>query len=185
MTLDWFTITTIVLGSSFLGAVLTNLAGWAIRRAERFRQANYLGLHLAYVFESFAYTCLSAVEDHDTAESSDGHAGGYIKKIPEFPRLPDFDYRDFDLSILDKVFDFPQQVSFANLLFEFEVLDGEDAVEEGYKSSLKLAQDSLSIADRIRSRYKLTKRALEFGDYSVRQRLKEKATRVKKRQAEK
>lgn len=183
MSLEWSAITTIVLGSSFLGAALTNLVGWVLKREERLRQTGYLGLNLAYAFEGFAYTCLSAVEDHDTAKSSNEHAGKYITKLPEFPKLPEFDYRDMDLSILDMVFDFPQQVVFANesLLFAFNVCgDPKDAVEEGYLSCLQLAQKSLLIADRTRQRYRLKKRVLRFGEYSVLERLNEKSSQAQK-----
>jgi hypothetical protein len=180
MTLDWATIATIVLGSSFLGAVFTNLSGLLIRYREHTRQANYVGLHLAYVFETFAYTCLSAAEDNDTAKSSGGHVGNYIKNVPAFPELPDFDYRYLDLGILDSVYDFPGQVLFANasMSFAWQVLDDEELMEEGYKTTLKLAQDSLFIADRIRDRYKLPKRGLEFGGYSVRERIVEMLSEV-------
>jgi len=90
--------------------------------------------------------------------------------------LPKSDYQVFDLTILDTVLDFPQQVSFANesVSFLFNVVDDEVAVKEAYESSLKLASKALSIADSIRQRYGLAKRSLRFGEYSVRDRLNEK-----------
>lgn len=176
LVLDWFTITTIVLGSSFLAAVLTNLVAWLIRRAELLRQANYLALNLAYSFEKYAYLCVSAVEDHDVAEDSYGNVGRPVTAIPEFPKLPDADYRVLYLKLLDRVFDFPQHVNFAteSLSFAFHVLNGDEAVEEGYKHCLKLGRESLSIADSVRDRYGLPYRSLRFGEYSVRERIKEK-----------
>ncbi|BCA79288.1 hypothetical protein [Desulfuromonas sp. AOP6] len=179
--MDWSTIITIILGSSLLGAILTNISGWLVKRRERSNHATFVALNLAHLFEKYAYSCLSATEDHDTAESSGGYAGDYIQKILELPELPDYDYRVFDLPILDKVFDFPQQIGFAakNLSFAFEVLDGEDAVREGYKSCLQLAREALVIADAIRGKYSLEKRQLKFGEYSVRERLREKLSKLK------
>lgn len=179
--MEWPTIITIVLGSSFLGAVLTNVAGWLIKRSERSNQATYLALNIAHLLEKYSYECLSVTDDHDTAKSSDGHAGVYINKIPKFPKLPEFDYRVLDPKNLDKIFDFPQQVCFASdcITSAFEFLDGEDAVEEGYKSCLKLAQESLNIADNLRQKYKLKKRPLVFENYSVRVRISEKLKETK------
>jgi hypothetical protein len=180
--LEWSTIVTIVLGSSFLGAVLTNLVAWQLKRTEHSSQATYLALNLAHIFEQFTYACLSAVEDHETAKSSKGCAGKYVTKLPEFPKLPDYDYRVFDLTILDKIFDFPQKIGFASesLSSAFEVMDDEDASKEGYRSCLELARESLSIADSIRKRYGLAERSLRFGEYSVRDRLDEESLKVKK-----
>ena len=178
--MDWSAIITIVLGSSFLGAVLNNFAGWWLKRIEATNQATYLALNLAHLLEQYAYDCLSAADDQDNAESSDGNIGAYINKLPILPQLPKEDYRVFDLALLDNIFDFEKQVVFANesLDFAFHVIDGEDAVSEGYKSCLKLARDSLQIADAVRARYRLKNRSLEFGGYSVRKRLQEKLTKV-------
>jgi hypothetical protein len=180
--LEWATIITIVLGSSFLGAVLTNVAGWLIKRSDRSSQATYLALNIAHLFEKYSYECLSISDEHDTARSSGGHAGSYITKILQFPKLPEFDYRVLDPKILDKIFDFPQQVCFASdsLASAFEFLDGEDAIEGGYKDCLKLAKESLNIADDVRQKYKLEKRSLEFENYSVRARINEKINNIKK-----
>lgn len=98
------------------------------------------------------------------------------QKIHNFPELPKFDYLVLAPDIIDEVFDFPQQVCFASECFtsSFDFLDGEDAIEEGYRSSLKLAQRSLDLADKIRNKYRLEKRKLKFGEYSVRTRISEK-----------
>lgn len=171
--MEWSAIATIVLGSSLLGAILNNVVGWWLKRSENSRNSKYISLSLAYIFEGFAYTCLSVIEDHDTAVSSSGFAGESLTRVPNFPALPEFDYQVLDLSILDTVLDFPQQVRFANeaISFLYEVADKDDGIKEAYMSSIKLATDALAIADRIRQRYCLTKRSLRFGDYSVRDRL--------------
>ncbi|KAF0190204.1 MAG: hypothetical protein FD168_502 [Desulfobulbaceae bacterium] len=179
--MDWPVIITIVLGSSLLGVILNNVLGWLIKRNERANHATFIALNLAHQFERYAYECLSVSEDHETAESSDGHAGVYINIIPKLHQLQDVDYRVFNLPILDKVFDFPQQIDFAqnSLSFAFEVLYGGDAVKEGYRSCLLLAREALTIADAIRGKYKLEKRQLKFGEYSVRDRLREKLVKNK------
>lgn len=140
-----------------------------------------MALNLAHLFEKYAYVCLSAVESHDNAESSGEQVGAYIKKVPDFPELPDYEYQVFDLVLLDKVFDFPQQINFAaeGLSSAFEVLDGEDALCEGCMSCLKLASEALVIADEVRQRYKLKRRSLSFGRYSVRRQISEKVSKMK------
>jgi hypothetical protein len=179
--LDWSAIITIVLGSSLLSAILNNFFVWLVKHTEESTHATFIALNLAHLFEKYAYACVSASEDHDTAESSDGHVGAYINNILELPELPNYEYRIFDLSILDKVFDFPQQINFAkkNLSFAFQVLDGEDAVKEGHKSCLLLAREALNISDSLRKKYDLEKRQLEFGEYSVRERLRESLAKMK------
>lgn len=178
--MDWSTIVTIVLGSSFLGVALNNFVGWWRKRAEETNQATYLALNLAHLLEQYTYDCLSAANDHDMAERFGEEMGSYIQKVPELSQLPDGNYRVFDLELLDKIFDFQKQVCFANesLAFAFDALDGEDAIAEGYKSCLKLAQESLQIADSIRRHYRLKNRPLKFGGYSVRQHLREKLEQV-------
>ena len=180
--MEWSTAITIILGSSVLGAALNNFVGWNQKKSDRTTQATFIALNLAHLFEQYSYACLSAAEHHDTAESSGGYAGTYIKDIPPFPDLPDYEYQVFDLGILDTVFDFPHQVSFAveGFSFMFEVLDGEDALKEGYKRCLTLARQSLLVADSIRQRYNLKPRSMSFGDYSARKRITEKLAAVSK-----
>jgi hypothetical protein len=181
---DWQTVTQIVFGSSVLGAVLNNAVASWLKSLESSRKSKYLALNLAYVFEGFAYGCLSAIEDHDLAEASEQNLGQHIMRVPEFPQLPEFDYQVLDLAILDTVLDFPQCVSFANegTSFLFEVADDYDAMMDAYKSSVKLAIDALCIGDMIRKRYGLTKRSLKFGSYSVRDRLNGKLTYLKEKE---
>lgn len=86
--MEWSTAVTIILGSSVLGAALNHLVGWKQKNSDTKNQATFIALNLAHLFEQYAYSCLSAAEDHDTAESSGGHARTYIKDIPPFPDLP-------------------------------------------------------------------------------------------------
>lgn len=178
--MDWTSIITIVLGSGLLSAALNNVAAWWLKRSERTNQATFIALNIAHQLEQYAYDCLSAAFDHDNAESSHEHVGSYIRHIPDFPELPTEDYRVFNLELLDEIMDFRKQVIFANESLDsaFEHLDGQDAIAEGYKSTLKLARESLKIADSVRSTYKLKKRKLEFAGYSVRRQLMEKLAKV-------
>ena len=180
--MDWSTIFTIVLGSSFLGTILNTFVGWRLKRSENLKISNYIALKLAYLFEGFACKCLSAAEEHDLAISSNEHAGKYMTRVPEFSKLPEFDYQVFDLKLLDKVFDFPNQVIFANesISFLFDVAGMDEGSKEAYKNSLKLAKNSLEIADKIRSQYDFVQRSLSFGDYSVRDNIKERLKKFKK-----
>ncbi len=180
--MEWTAIFTIVLGSSFLGAILTNAVGWLRKHVESSNHARYLALHLAHIFEKYSYMCLSVVEDHDAAESSYGNVGKFLDRIPTFSDLPDFDYRVLDLELLDRILEFPQQVIFAGEDFSFSwvVMDRDDAIYIGYKSCVQLAQQSLQISDMVRKKYKLATRALKYGEYSVRERLNEKSSIIQK-----
>lgn len=178
--MDWTAIIAIVLGSSVLGAVLNNLVNVLLRRIKRSNQATFIALNIAHQFEQYASDRLSDAFDHDNAESSNNQIGEYINSIPVLPHLPKEDYRVFDLTLLDSILDFQQQVHFANKSLSFArlVLDNEEALAEGYQSTLKLASESLRIADEVRQRYQLKKRLLEFGGYSVRKGLKEKLDHI-------
>ena len=175
--MDWSAIITIVLGSSLLGALLNSIAGYWIKRKESAYHATFIALNLAHLFEKYAEKCLSVSIDQEHVISSAGHIGAYINKIPEMASFPDYDYKLFDLALLDNVFDFRQQIEFAqkNLSFAIEILDGEEIAEQGYESCLQLAQTSLTIADAIRAKYNLEIRKLKFGNYySVRDQINEK-----------
>lgn len=180
--MDWSTIVTIVLGSSLLGTLFNSIVGYWTKRKESNNHATFIALNIAHIFEKYAENCLSVSMDHENYKSSNGHIGDYIKKIPKLAKLPEYDYKVFDLPLLDEVFDFLQRIEFAqnNFSFAFEVLDGEEAVEEGNKSCLLLAQKALSIADKIRKKYKLQKRELKFGEfYSVRDEISTKLKNIK------
>ena len=179
--MEWSAIITIVLGSSLLGTILNSLVSWYLKRSENSKISNYIAFKLAYLFEKFACTCLSAAEEHDLAVSSNNNAGEYLISVPEFPTLPEFEYKFFDLNLLDIIFDFPDQVTFANesISFLFDVAGMDDGSKEAYESSLKLARNSLSIANKIRLRYKLGQRSLSFGNYSVRDKINERIKNIK------
>ena len=180
--MDTSTVLTIILGSSLLSAVLTNVVSVLKSKNETKSRVNHVALNIAHMLEKYTYDCMSALDDHCNAKSSNGNIGDLLSKIPIFPELPDYDYKNFDLHLLDRIFDFQQQVIFASqsLSFSFDVLDGEEACDHGYDLCLKLAINSLCLADCIRKKYRFKYRDLSFGDYSIRDRLKEKTAKNKK-----
>ena len=174
--MDWTATITIVLGSSVLGALLTNAVSWLTRKRDRSRRNGYLALTLAHSFEMYASACLDSISDHDAYYDSEGSAGKPVGKPPSAFSLPDESFRDFDLKLLDSVLAFPQIVIFATdeVLFTADVCGPEEAQEICYKNTVELANQAISIADKLRSFYRLSPRDLKFGEFDLRKALRNK-----------
>lgn len=172
-------IATIILGSGVTSSIVNALFTIKGKRNDSTRQNNHLALAFAHLFEQYTYTCLMALDEHDTYESSNGRGGESLSRVPTLPDLPEGEHQYFDIQLLDEIYDFPQQIDFANVSVTTvaNYVGGDEAFDECYKSTLELTRTSLSLADKIRARYKLKPRALSFGSFSMRDRLREKENR--------
>jgi hypothetical protein len=173
--MDWPSVLTIILGSSLLGAILTNLSHWIGSSSQRKRHNQFLALTLAHALEKYSYDCMNAVVDHDLHQQSGGNAGKALGYPPEAMELPDETFKDFDLALLDAVLDFPQRVAFATEEVRFlgDVADDE-ASSKSCQNTIKLASEAVALATRLRMRYGLAHRDLNFGEYDLRQFIDEK-----------
>jgi len=174
--MDWPTVITIVLGSSVLGAIINSIISLVFARRERDRHNCYIALILAHDFEQYAHHCFNIVCDDELHESSGGHAGKPLDYPPEPKKLPEENYRNFDIKLLDTIIEFPQKVAFAKdeVVFLFEVNNDEDAHETSCENTIKLASIALNIADRLRQKYSLPARDLKFGEFDLRKALNDK-----------
>lgn len=174
--MDWPSVLTIILGSSVLGALLTNLSSWIVSSRERKRHNQFLALTLAHALEKYSYDCMNAIEDHDLYQQSGGNEGNTLGYPPEVMKLPDEQFRDFDLALLDAVLDFPQRIAFAReeVRFLADVADDDSVSEKAYQNTIRLASEAVALATRLRARYGLARRDLNFGEYDLRQLIDEK-----------
>lgn len=174
--MDWPSVITIILGSSLLGALLTNLSSWILSSRQRNRHNQFLALTLAHALEKYSYDCMNAIEDHDLHQQSGGHAGKTLGYPPEVMKLPDEQFRDFDLALLDAVLDFPQRIAFATeeIGFLADVADDDAVIEKSYQNTIRLASEAVALATRLRARYGLARPDLNFGEYDLRQLIDEK-----------
>jgi hypothetical protein len=174
--MDWPTIITIVLGSSVLGTAMTIMINWYSQIRERGRYNSFLALTLSHAFEKYAHSCLDIVSDDELYRSSGGHAGNPIGTPPKPFDLPAENFRDFDINLLDSIFEFPQKVSFATdeVVFIASVVDADEAHDTSFKNTVELANHAISLADRLRNKYNLHQRVLRFGEFDLRKELKKK-----------
>jgi hypothetical protein len=87
----------------------------------------YIALRLAILFENYAIASTDKFCNHQLANTSDQHAGEYIKKIPTPPPLMlEKKYKLIDLKLLNDILDFPQKCVLANdnALFPIQI-DGD------------------------------------------------------------
>lgn len=171
--MNWPTILTIVFGSSVLSTAMTVSINWIYKKQERSRNNSYIALSLSHSFERYAHRCIGIVSDDQLYISSGGHAGNRMGMPPKPFDLPDDNFRDFDLYLLDRLFEFPQKVFFATdeVSFLAEVSDEEDARSTSAKNTIELAHIAITLADQLRKKYNLPKRTLKFGNYDLRKEL--------------
>jgi len=174
--MDWSMVAGIVFGSSVIAALISSFVGWRMKARAQKRYNCFIALTLAHIFENYAHDCMDVANEHDLYKSSRGAAGKAAGIPPELIKLPNENFRDFDLALLDEVFDFPLRVKFANgaVYFMADIGEHDDADDTAYEHNLLLAEKALSLADRLRSHYKLSSRELKIGEYDFRQQLSEK-----------
>ncbi len=174
--MDWPSVLTIILGSSFLGALLTNLSSWIVSSRQRKRHNQFLALTLAHTLEKYSYDCMTAVADHDLHQQSRGNAGKALGYPPGAREIPGEPFKDFDLALLDAVLEFPQRVAFATEEVDSlaELVDDDEASAKSYQNTIKLASEAVALATRLRTCYGLKRRDLNFGEYDLRHFIDEK-----------
>ncbi len=181
--MDLIGIVAIVLGSSVTSAIVTLMVDAKRRQRSEHHHNSYLALRIAFVLENYAIRCADMMSEHQFAEDSDGQGREFMTNIPDLESPPDGEYRSFDQSILSEVLDFPQRIAMAKAEARsaFEVVGGEEATENTYKSVVDLAAHALSVGAKIRTRYACPERKLEYGGFNVRGYVMEAARKLSKK----
>lgn len=153
---------------------MTSLVNWYSQKRDRKRYNSFLALTLSHSFEKYAYSCLDIVSDDELYRSSGGHTGNPMGTPPKPFDLPGENFREFDINLLDSIFEFPQKVSFAidEVALIQSLVDCDEAHKTSFKNTVQLANHALSLADRLRNKYNLPQRSLRFGEFDLRQELK-------------
>ena len=180
MPMDFWTLVSIVAGSSVISAVVTIGVDTYRRQRTSKRHNSLLAMQLAFLFEDYAINCASALSDHDMADQSQGAAGKNLQSIPTLLLLPEEDYKEFDQEMLAQVLDFPQRIRMADeeAGFYFEVEGEESALACNYRSTVTLAARALDIGAAMRRAYNLPQRNLVYGKFDVREYLEEEAKKI-------
>ncbi|MED5523826.1 MAG: hypothetical protein VX447_03610 [Pseudomonadota bacterium] len=163
-------------------ALVSTIAGVAINawlESRKTRQATRLdALKIAIQLEGYSINCADKLADHNTAVSSEGHAG---KKLGAVPNLPELKVavgilRPKKAAVANKLLIFPQEYAQAeqSAAFWWDVVGDPDcSTSETVNQTAKLGLKSLELAKDIREAFNLPLRELVFGEYNVQNVLKE------------
>lgn len=162
-------VVTVMLGSGAAFAFLN----WRTERRRRIDDVEFLATTLAVQFEGYAIDCADKVSDHQLATDSDGCAGKLIGKIPDFNLVTQHEgYRLLDRAVLDEILQFPQERLLAEraAIFWWDVVGDPDCCNNAYRdNTVKVAHHALMLATKLRSRYKLPKRSMAYGEWDIRE----------------
>jgi len=164
----------------FTSAVVATVVGIALdvwRESHRNKRATRLeALNVAILLEGYAIACANKIADHETAQSSDGHAGQYMASIPDLPELTvtvGF-LRPKKASVANKLLMFPQAIKQADQEagFWWDVVGDIECARNAAKNcTAKIGLESISLAQQLRSAFDLPERKLIFGKYDVSEQL--------------
>jgi hypothetical protein len=188
----WSQAISAAVGSGFaIALVKVGFAAYKLRDDKQQRERNqpHMALRLAVYLEGYAVKCANEVDDHELAMSCDGHAGNYLKRVPDPGPLPEVAFDLLDIEIVDALSDFPQRCQMAQAsadscwdiireLDDFQKLVGE--------ATIKMGISAMEIARRLRHTYGLKPRDMTFGTWDVDEFFADRAARLgeKKRRAE-
>ena len=163
--MDLSTIIPIVLGSSITTVIITQAFNYFSNRNKLKNINKFIGLSLAKDLELYSWRCGIALSDHTMWEDTSGSCGRQITELPNVFKLPNEDYKFFDLLILDKVYAFPLKLESADRAaqFFFEVAGRDEAYEKIFNECNELGAEALELATEIRNKYKLLIRPIKFG----------------------
>lgn len=117
VTIEWGALIGVAFGSSVVGAVVTQLFTTYRERSKHQRElevdrreAAYLALRLATIFEQFAEDAASVVGDVSNFENSGGAVGSNSTRIPILWELPSGNerWRDIPIALTARVLGFDQ-----------------------------------------------------------------------------
>lgn len=135
-------------------------------------------LRAAIALEGYAITCAERIADHETAVSSDGHAGSFMGNVPTLPELTVVAgfLRPRKASVANRLLMLPQEIRQADQVAEFwwDVVGDEDAARNAATlHTATLAIQALALASDVRTVFGLPTRDLVFGAHDVREFLEE------------
>lgn len=163
------TVVTSALVATIVGALINAwIESWKAKRTNKLD-----ALTIAVELEGYAIICSDKLADHDTAVSSEGHAGRLLASVPDLPQLSVVAgfFRPRKASLANRILVFPQEVHQAdqNIAFWWDVVGDHDAMRnEAVAQVAKIGLKSLNLAGDIREEFMLPKRSLVFGKYDVR-----------------
>jgi hypothetical protein len=162
------TVLTSALVASVVGPVIN---AWIESRKAR-SGTRLEALTAAIALEGYAIACADHIAKHETAASSDGHAGSYIATLPSLPEpIVVAGFRQpRRAAVADRLLMLPQTIQQADqdLAFWWDVVgDHAAAGHAALRHTARIGLDSLALAADIRAAFALPSRRLTFGDYDV------------------
>jgi hypothetical protein len=157
--LTFGTVVSLALGSSVVGSLVTQGITWFKEGRTSGREAAYLALRLATIFEKYGENAAEVLGDMDDYDNSSGSHGGFSGAVPVLGSLPDDKerWRDLPTSLSARVlgFDPYRRTVQSGIDNCFEVVGQEDGYHQVKLESIKLGCRALDIAAALRSAYKL------------------------------
>ncbi|MBR9869142.1 MAG: hypothetical protein GYB20_09495 [Oceanospirillales bacterium] len=166
------TIITSALVATIAGAAIN---AWLESRKEKLF-ARFDALSAAITLEGYASACADAATDHFMARDSGGHAGGYIRSLPEFPEIEvaaGF-IKSKKAKVADRLMFFPQEVRQADQVAHFlwdATADMDIVHEAAVEQVIYIGLKAIDLASDLRKAFSLPKRELVFGKYDIRETL--------------
>ncbi|WP_306591776.1 hypothetical protein [Geothrix sp. 21YS21S-4] len=169
---------TTIITSSLVATITGAIINGYIEDRKSKQSVRFEALAIAVALEGYAIICANKISAHNTAVTSEGAASLLLRSVPKFPQFSGV-IRFFGprkMSLANRIMMFSQEVYQANqsVAFWWEVVgDLEAMYQEAKIQGAKMGLQSLDLARDIREEFKLPHRILIFGDYDIRQLLKE------------
>lgn len=169
---SWETVVTSALVATVVGAVINE---WQHSRRVK-HSARFEALSAAVLLEGYAIECAERISDHDLAVDSAGHAGAFLGKVPDLPRLcvAASLLRPRKAALADRLMTFPQDARQADQFVAFwwdVTADTEEAREAAVTKAAQIGVQAAHLASALRTEFKLPPRNLLFGQFDVRKAL--------------
>jgi hypothetical protein len=150
-----------VLGFSVTAGVVTWLlsTAFAVGREslDKRKNSRYHALRVALALEHFAMDCARAISDYADWDASQGSVGSPLPKLPELALGEEVDWKTLHTALVEQILSLPNQVKHANgsIDFMWQVTSPDDDVTEGPEQAGLLGYQAVTLAKRLRGRYKL------------------------------
>jgi hypothetical protein len=159
----WGDVLKLALTTGIVTSAMSLGVGWLQEsrreKAKTERDARYLALRLAVIFEKFAIYCADVIYDNGLADTSGGHAGTQHTRLPDLEGFPDdADWKALDGTLAGRALTFRVELLLSGkMLAELWVFSDPDeiAVECNEQAGLH-GMRAWEIAHDLRARYLLS-----------------------------
>ncbi|MBV8754914.1 MAG: hypothetical protein JO328_18825 [Hyphomicrobiales bacterium] len=192
MEFTWGNLLTLAATTGVVTALLNQGVGalreWWSSSKKNTANARYLSLRIAVLLERYADTCYNVAAKIDLYQSSRGHDGDQITKVPEVPDYPvdDDGWKLIAPDLLGRSLSFPNKVIASQKVVDAVPIWGDldDLVQQCMEETLDRGLEAWNLAGDLRKRYRFEPQSHVY-DYADHLReLKDAVSARRKRQEE-